>query len=420
MLTSASLDWKWVSSMAVPKLRFKDSGGREFPEWEEVNFFSVIRKIIDFRGRTPIKLGAKWADKKTRHLALSALNVKMGYIDKAVDAHYGDSALYELWMKDNELYKGQVLFTMEAPAGNVAQVPDNEPYILSQRTIALEPKHEKVSDDFLACLLASEKVQKNIKMLATGGTAKGVSQKSLNFLMLDIPSLPEQQKIADFITAYDTMVDTQTKRVEAMKLRKKGLLQKIFSQEIRFKDDEGKDFPEWEEKKLGEVILRKSTTAFSNISLPGVEYEDIISGTGRLNKDVALKGISKKGILFDVGDVLYGKLRPYLKNWLLPDFSGIAIGDFWVLNSKHMVAGYIYYLIQSPEFSKVANTSIGTKMPRADWSLVSAYLVGVPSLPEQQKIADFLTAVDKQLEVEEKRLETMKTIKKGLLQQMFV
>ena len=84
------------------------------------------------------------------YLALSALNVKNGYIDFNQDVHYGNQELYDRWMSGNELHKGQVLFTTEAPMGNVAQVPDNNKYILSQRTIAFDVKSEIISEDFFA------------------------------------------------------------------------------------------------------------------------------------------------------------------------------------------------------------------------------------------------------------------------------
>ena len=108
-----------------PEIRFK--GFSE--EWEERKLLDNIEKIIDFRGRTPKKLGLDWSE--TGYLALSALNVKNGYIDPLVDAHYGNQELYDKWMKGNELHKNQVLFTTEAPMGNVAQIPDEKQYILS-------------------------------------------------------------------------------------------------------------------------------------------------------------------------------------------------------------------------------------------------------------------------------------------------
>ena len=104
----------------------------------------------------------------------------------------------------------------------------------------------------------------------------------------------------------------------------------------------------WEQRKFSDIASRKSISSESNDELPSVEFEDIISGHGVLNKNVYEKETSKSGIRFDEGDVLFGKLRPYLKNWLKPDFSGVAVGDFWVLESQNMDSSYLYYLIQKP------------------------------------------------------------------------
>ena len=210
------------------EVRFKADDGSDFPDWEEKNFLDCISKIVDFRGRTPLKLGTNWNEEKSEYLALSALNVKKGYIDDTVDAHYGNEELYNIWMKGNELYKGQVLFTTEAPMGNVAQVPDDKPYILSQRTIAFVPDYTLLQDDFLAVLLSSADVQKKLDVLATGGTAKGVSQKSLKSLDVKVPCLEEQQKIADCLSSLDKVIEKQKATLAAWEGLKKGLLQQMF------------------------------------------------------------------------------------------------------------------------------------------------------------------------------------------------
>ena len=210
------------------EVRFKADDGSDFPDWEEKNFLDCISKIVDFRGRTPLKLGTNWNEEKSEYLALSALNVKKGYIDDTVDAHYGNEELYNIWMKGNELYKGQVLFTTEAPMGNVAQVPDDKPYILSQRTIAFVPDYTLLQDDFLAVLLSSADVQKKLDVLATGGTAKGVSQKSLKSLDVKVPCLAEQQKIADCLSSLDEVIEKQKATLAAWEELKKGLLQQMF------------------------------------------------------------------------------------------------------------------------------------------------------------------------------------------------
>ena len=120
-----------------------------------------------------------------------------------------------------------------------------------------------------------------------------------------------------------------------------------------------------------------------------------MSGTDRLNKDIYAKQSSKSGIVFHQGDVLYGKLRPYLQNWLLPTFDGLAVGDFWVLQPQNADSSFLYRLIQSRQFDEVANQSTGTKMPRADWKLVSKTVFSIPSnISEQAAIGTYFTALD--------------------------
>ena len=150
----------------------------------------------------------------------------------------------------------------------------------------------------------------------------------------------------------------------------------------------------WEQRKFEEIAVRSSVIC-SDDTLPRVEYEDIVSGTGRLNKDIYAKRSIKSGIAFHQGDVLYGKLRPYLQNWLLPTFDGLAVGDFWVLQPQNADSSFLYRLIQSRQFDEVANQSTGTKMPRADWKLVSKTVFSIPSnISEQAAIGTYFTALD--------------------------
>ena len=161
----------------------------------------------------------------------------------------------------------------------------------------------------------------------------------------------------------------------------------------------------WEQRKLGEIAFRRNEFS-SDGDLPQVEYEDVVSGQGVLNKDVATKGTHKPGLLFDQGDVLYGKLRPYLNNWLLPAFSGIAVGDWWVLQSEELDSSYLYRLIQSDAFQRVANVSAGSKMPRADWKLVGeSYFPISPSLPEQRAIGTLFARLDSLITLHQRQAE---------------
>ena len=159
----------------------------------------------------------------------------------------------------------------------------------------------------------------------------------------------------------------------------------------------------WEQRKFGEMANRRSEVSASG-NLPRVEYEDIVSGTGTLNKDVFEKQSQKQGIVFHSGDVLYGKLRPYLQNWLLASFNGLAVGDFWVLEPQGLNSNYLYRIIQTKQFDEIANQSVGTKMPRADWKLVSkATFLNPASFNEQRLIGKFLKDIDSLLTLHQRQ-----------------
>ncbi|MCT0026317.1 hypothetical protein EFK17_01090 [Lactococcus lactis subsp. lactis] len=130
---------------------------------------------------------------------------------------------------------------------------------------------------------------------------------------------------------------------------------------------------DWEQRKLSDIVVRL-TKSSNNNQLPKVEFEDIIAGEGRLNKDISRKFDDRKGTLFEPDNILYGKLRPYLKNWLFSDFKGIALGDFWVFKSKNSEPKFVYSLIQADNYQRVANDTSGTKMPRSDWKKVSLFI----------------------------------------------
>ena len=175
----------------------------------------------------------------------------------------------------------------------------------------------------------------------------------------------------------------------------------------------------WEQRKFEEIAVRSSVIC-SDDTLPRVEYEDIVSGTGRLNKDIYAKQSIKSGIAFHQGDVLYGKLRPYLQNWLLPTFDGLAVGDFWVLQPQNADSSFLYRLIQSRQFDEVANQSTGTKMPRADWKLVSKTVFSIPSnISEQAAIGTYFTALDSLITLHQRKFEKLKNVKKSMLEKMF-
>lgn len=175
----------------------------------------------------------------------------------------------------------------------------------------------------------------------------------------------------------------------------------------------------WEQRKFEDIAVRSSAIS-SESGLPRVEYEDIISGIGRLNKDIFAKESDKSGMVFHKGDVLYGKLRPYLQNWLLPTFNGLAVGDFWVLQPQNADSSFLYRLVQSRQFDEVANQSTGTKMPRADWKLVSKTEFFIPStIDEQAAIGTYFEQLDHLITLHQREQITENIIKNSLKDRFF-
>ena len=175
----------------------------------------------------------------------------------------------------------------------------------------------------------------------------------------------------------------------------------------------------WKRNRFGEIATRKSTMG-NAVALPRVEYEDVIPFSGFFNNDIFAKPSDKIGVQFSEGDVLFGKLRPYLGNWILAEFKGLAVGDWWVLRPKGIDSEFLYTLIQSPSFQDVANQSSGSKMPRADWSLVSETFFSCPNDPvEQRRIGSLFRSLDALIAGREKSLDKLEALKKSMLLKMF-
>ena len=230
---------------------------------------------------------------------------------------------------------------------------------------------------------------------------------------LPVPSIEEQTKVGEYFYSLDHLITLHQRKCEQTKNLKKYMLQKMFPQngakvpEIRFNGFTH----DWEQRKFSDIASRESVSRESSYDLPSLEYEDVIAEEGRLNKDISLKENIKKGIVFDGSQVLYGKLRPYLHNWLNPDFSGVAVGDWWVLKPNNADKSFIYRLIQTQRFDDIANQSAGSKMPRADWNLVSNTEFAVPvSQEEQEKIGEYFSSLDHLITLHQRQTDFYKKI----------
>lgn len=294
--------------------------------------------------------------------------------------------------------------------------------VFSPIYVTLEVKSDRIISDFLEYILTSKSFINKALRYQQGTVYERQSVNVESFLLqtINIPTVNEQIAISNLLYKYDKIISIYKHKLVVLNLKKKALLQKLFPKQgatcptLRFPgytDD-------WEQRKFKDIAFKRGK--ISEADLPYVEFEDINSGIGTLNKNILQKVGHKKGILFETGDVLFGKLRPYLQNWLLCQFRGIAVGDFWVLQPQNVSSVFLYYLIQSEAYQSVANISSGTKMPRSSWSLVSETQFSISKYNEANMIGEFFSSIDKNITLHQRKLEHLQLQKKSLLQQMFV
>ncbi len=179
---------------------------------------------------------------------------------------------------------------------------------------------------------------------------------------------------------------------------------------------------EWEEKGLGDIVeisKSKYNPVNRKKSYKCIELENLSQETGRIlgyfNSDEQ-KSIKNK---FNEGEVLFGKLRPYLKKYWKAEFDGVCSSEIWVLKGKGISNDFLFRIVQTDKFNFISNISSGSKMPRADWSYMSEFSFSIPSLEEQQKIANFFSLIDQKMEKQRKKVKSLEQYKKGMMQKIF-
>nr|WP_275259434.1 restriction endonuclease subunit S [Bacillus kwashiorkori] len=325
----------------------------------------------------------------------------------------------EIDSKQNELKYGDVLFTTssETPqeVGMSSVWLSSKPNVyLNSFCFGYRPK-VKINYLFFAYLLRSHTVREQMMLLAQGISRYNISKNKVMKITVGLPNMQEQEKIGNFFKQLDNTIALYQQKLKKLKEMKSAFLSEIFNQNIRFLGFSN----EWRQYKFSEIVNRVSKQT-NDANLPIVEYEDIVSCEGRLNKDVTQKFDDRKGVIFEPNFILFGKLRPYLKNWLLVNFKGKAVGDFWVFESKNSIPTFNYYLIQTGKFQLVANLSTGTKMPRSDWKTVSETVYQVPSIEEQSRIGHLFKQLDYIIYLQEKKVNKLIELKKAYLQKMFI
>ena len=385
--------------MIEPRLRFKADDGSDFPDWEEKRLEDVV-EFLDEK-RKPLEAGKRVAGKYPYYGASGIIDYVEDYIfDEELillsedGANILDRNYRVCFLAKGKYWVNNHAHVMKAKKGNL---------------------------NYFIC---EELETFDYRKYNSGGAQPKLNQASCRSIVVKIPSLPEQQKIADFLSTIDTIIEKQQATVSAWEERKKGVMQKLFSQEVRFKADDGSDFPDWEEKKMTDLFTR--IVEKNRTDLPALT---IIQGQGTVRRDESDRRISydSKGLKnYKVvrKDNFIVHLRSFEGGLEIANQDGIVSPAYHVYQGNANVNPKFYYpYFRSNNFIRghLAICVTGVRDGKnIEMNAFDELLLPCPSLPEQQKIADCLSALDAVIEKQKETLEKWQELKKGLLQQMFV
>ncbi|WP_170148494.1 restriction endonuclease subunit S [Lacinutrix venerupis] len=391
----------------IPKLRFKEFEG----EWKEIKIGEVLK----------IGSGKDYKHLEEGKIPVYGTGGLMTYVDKYL--HEGESVcIGRKGTIDKPVYLNEKFWTVD--------------------TLFYTHSFKKSLPKFVFGIF--ERI--NWKLYNEASGVPSLSKSTIEKIKVSIPNLPEQQKIANFLTAVDTKLQQLTTKKETLALYKKGVMQQLFSQQLRFKPDVTNEtviastqdeaispnktqFPDWEEKKLGEVGNIVSGLTYSPNDIVDEENGVLVLRSsnvqdGKLSfqdnvyvKVESFNPVEKNDVLICVRN---GSKRLIGKNAIISDDSvGIAFGAFMsIYRSKFNT--FLFHYFSSEEYKKEVHKNLGATINSINGSDLKKFKVPFPSEKEQQKIANYLSAIDKKIEAVQTQLTQTQAFKKGLLQQLFV
>ncbi len=406
----------------VPKLRFKEFSD----EWEEKKL-GEIAEITS--GLTPLRSEEKFYLNGTiPWIKTSDLN--NSYIKKT-EEKISEVALKETSIK--LLPKNTLLVAMYGGFNQIGRTGlTTMEATTNQALSAIKFKDINKFPLFFQNVL-NYKVDYWKKVSASSRKDPNITKKDIEDFKIFYPKLEEQEKIANFLSSIDKKISLIEEKLELFREYKKGVMQKIFTKELRFKDSNGNDYPEWEEKRLDEVferIIEKNVENNTNVLTISAQY-GLISQIDFFNKSVAGKDLSKYYLL-QKGDFAYNKSYsngyPMGAIKKLKFYEKGIVSTLYIcfrLKNKKYSTNYFEQYFESRKIDK--NIQEIAQEGARNHGLLNISVqdffniyIPFPTLEEQQKIADFLSSIDSKIENIEKELEGLKEFKKGLLQQMFV
>ena len=407
----------------IPKLRFPEFSG----EWEEKKLNSIFTKITQ-----------RNSDNQNSNVitnsATEGLVSQRDYFDKDI-ANKDKTDNYFIIKNGDFVYNPRK--SSAAPYGPFTQYKLLDDGIVSPLYLCLRKNNSEVESKYLENYFKTTCWHQYIYENGSSGARHdrvSIHDDVLLAMPIKVPSLPEQQKIADFLSNVDSIITAETKILNTLQKKKKALMQKLFTQQLRFKSDDGKDFPAWEEKCIDEIAEciagatpdTKKNEYWENGTIPWMSSGEVnkkyVYETDRTITQLGYKKCSTKMIPVNTVVIALagqGKTRGTValtKIELCTNQSLCAI-----INKSEYNSEYLFHYLSS-QYQELRKISSGGDASRGglNLKLVGSYRVPLPCKAEQQKIADCLSSLDSLIQTQQKVVTTWQQRKKALLQQMFI
>ena len=403
----------------IPKLRFPEFKG----EWEE-------KRIQDFAeccaGATPdTKKDEYWIDGTIPWMSSGEVNNTFIYSTEKKITQLGYDKTSTKLLPSNT-----VVIALAGQGKTRGTVAITRIELCTNQSLCAVLPDINLNSEYLFYFLSSQ--YKQLRNSSTGGddSRGGLNLKIIGNFRLPYTTLAEQQKIADFLSNVDSIITAETKILNTLQKKKKALMQKLFTRQLRFKSDDGTDFPAWEEKKLGEI----SSSPKYGLNASGIDYDgehkylritDIDEVTHTFSpEEITTPSEFSDDYLLEENDIVFARTgastgKTYLYN---PNDGDLYFAGFLIkFHIKDANARFVFYQTCTHEYEKWVHVmSTRSGQPGINSEEYSTLKIKLPCIEEQQKIADCLSSLDSLIQTQQKVVTTWQQRKKALLQQMFI
>ncbi|MDE0309641.1 MAG: restriction endonuclease subunit S [Acidiferrobacterales bacterium] len=387
------------SSRRSPVLRFRDSLGKKYPDW--IQYF--LGDCVKFSKGRGISKEEIVDDGKLKCIRYGELYTHYGEVISSVVSATNVCASTLVFSKQNDVI---------IPASGETALDIVSASCVLLDNVALGGDINIIRSEqngvFLAYCLNQKR--KDISRFAQGISVIHLYATGLRRLQLSLPCIEEQQKIADFLSSVDTRIEQLEKKKSLLEQYKKGLMQKLFSKEIRFKDDEGEEYPEWEISKLG-----KHTTTRNGESNREDSYE--VGEYAFFDRSQDIRA-STKYIFDGEAIIVAGEGKEFLPKYYVGKFD-LHQRSYAIMNFQGVSAMFVFYSLTHNR-NYFPSVAVGSTMKSLRLPMFIEMPIRLPYYREQNKIANILSSVDNKIELVAEHITHTRMFKKGLLQQMFV